>query len=107
MISSDETALRERGIGSVLLWCSPSLLGLASFLVSFPIYRRTPFWPHLEIAEIFAFWFVFITPVTTVVAIVIFIRRWGGTKGLLRIIGSLAVSVGVLANAFVLLGMAG
>ncbi len=107
MISSDEIALRERGIGSVLLWCSPSLLGLASFLVSFPIYRCIPFWPNWEIAEIFAFWFVFVTPVTTIVAIVILIKRWRRAKGLLKVIALLAIIIGVLANAFVLLGMAG
>jgi hypothetical protein len=90
-----------------LFWCFPSLGGLALFLCSFPIDRQIPFWPHLQIAEIFAYWFVFIAPVTTVIATVLLVMRRRRIPRLPKVVGWLAISMSVLANAFVLLGMAG
>ena len=52
------------------LCCLPSLLGLLVFLLAFPIDRRIPHWFPLNLAEVFTLWFLFITPVTTVIAIV-------------------------------------
>lgn len=90
-----------------VFWCFPALVAFALFLASFPIGRQIPFWPHLQIAEIFAMWFVFVTPATTIAAIVLLIMRRRGTNTLPKLIGWLAVTMSLLANAFVLLGMAG
>lgn len=90
-----------------MFWCLPALAAFAIFLFSFPIDRQVPFWPHLQIAEIFAMWFVFVTPATTVAAIVLLIMRRRRTTALPKSVGWLAVTVSVLANAFILLGMAG
>ena len=87
--------------------CFPSLVAFAPFLVSFPIDRQVPFWPHLQIAEIFAMWFVLVTPATTIAAIVLLIMRRRRIATLPKSVGWLAVTVSILANAFVLLGMAG
>jgi hypothetical protein len=92
---------------SVLAWCLPTLLGIAGFLVSFPIDRQIPFWPHLNFAEIFAAWFLFFTPVSTTVAIVKLTRSARGglihrtSKWLLLA----SISVSVLMNLLVLLGL--
>lgn len=58
-----------------VFWCFPALGAFALFLLSFPIDRKVPLWPHLQIAEIFAMWFVFVAPVTTIAAIVLLIMR--------------------------------
>ena len=90
-----------------LFWCFPSLMGFLLFLVSFPLDRQVPVWPHLQIAEIFALWFVFIAPAATVAATVLLITRRRRTARLPKVLGWVAISLSMLANAFVLLGMAG
>jgi hypothetical protein len=107
MGDSEEAVPRERKLWSVLYWCLPSLVGFVIFLVSFPIYRRTPFWPYVERAEIFAFWFLFITPVTTLIAVVIPVKRRRCKGWIPTAVAGLAIAVSLLANLFVLLGMAG
>jgi len=107
MTSSEEVSLTENRVWSVLLWCAPSLLGFALFLVSFPIDRIVPFWPHLSIAEIFLYWFVFIAPITTVIGIVILMKRRRGLATFPKVAAWLAITISVLANLFVLLGMIG
>jgi hypothetical protein len=107
MSSSEVAVLRERNLWPALFWCLPSLLGFALFLLSFPIDRRLAFWPHLDIAEIFALWFLFVTPVTTVIAIVILVKRRRRIARFPKVMAWLTIIVSVLANLFVLLGMAG
>ena len=104
---TDSTALIESRSWRPLVWYFPSLGGSALFLFSFPIDRRIPFWPHLQIAEIFAYWFVFVAPVTTVIVTVLLVTRRRHTPRLPKVIGWLAIVTSLLANAFVLLGMAG
>jgi len=58
-----------------LCLCLPSILGFLAFLFSFPIDRQIPFWPHATIVVIFVQWFLFITPVTTAIAIITLIKR--------------------------------
>src|SRR5258708_7082369 len=59
---------------SELLLCLPALLGFALFLLSFPIDRVIPFWPHLSLAVVFLLWFLFVAPITTATAFVKFNR---------------------------------
>jgi hypothetical protein len=75
MASSERALLPEIEVWPVLAFCTPVLLGFALFFVSFPIDRQIPFWPHLNLAELFMLWFFFITPVTTVSAVVTLIKR--------------------------------
>ncbi|HLW86385.1 MAG TPA: hypothetical protein VKR60_14295 [Candidatus Sulfotelmatobacter sp.] len=107
MTSSGDAVLRQNKLRPVLLWCSPSLLGFALFLVSFPIYRVIPFWPRLSLAEIFLYWFVFITPVTTLIGTVILIKRRRRVATLPKVMAWFTITVSVLANLFVILGMIG
>ena len=50
------------------------VLGFLAFLIAFPIDRRIPRWFPLNFAEIFTLWFLVVTPVTTVIAIVTIIK---------------------------------
>lgn len=59
----------------VLVWCLPALGGFGAFLLSFPIDRQIPFWPRLSLVEMFALWFLFVTPVATAIAIVALTKR--------------------------------
>jgi len=107
MDSFEDTPVRQGKVWTALVWCLPSLLGFALFLLSFPIDRQIPFWPHLSLAEIFTLWFFFITPVTTVIAIVVLIKR--GRLGRIalfgRVLAWLVITFSVLANVFILVGM--
>jgi len=104
---TDSTVLIKSRSWRPLVWCFPSLGGLALFLFSFPIDPQIPFWPHLQIAEIFAYWFVFVAPVATVIATVLIVMRRRHIPRLPKVIGWLAIVTSLLANAFVSLGMAG
>lgn len=90
-----------------LFWFLPSVVGFVLFLFSFPNGRPISFWPHWSLAEIFYFWFLFVTPVTTVVGLIAFIkRRRSGHFG--KVSAFISVSllvVSVLANLFMLLAM--
>jgi hypothetical protein len=107
MASAEETPFRQSKVWTALVWCVPSLLGFALFLLSFPIDRQIPFWPHLSLADIFTLWFFLITPVTTVIAIIMLIKR--GRSGRIalftRALAWLAITFSVLANVLILLGM--
>ena len=75
MGDSEQRFLRQEKIWLPIWWCLPSLLGFASFIFAFPIDRSIPFLPSLNLAEIFASWFLFVTPVTTVIAIFTLVKR--------------------------------
>ena len=64
MATPEPTLSGEIKFRTVLLWCFPSLLGFLFFLFSFPIGRSIPFWPRVNVAEVFFFWFLIITPIT-------------------------------------------
>jgi len=89
------------------LCCLPSLLGLLVFLLAFPIDRRIPHWFPLNLAEVFTLWFLFITPVTTVIAIVTLVKHTAKTPAILftKLVTWMAVVISSLTNALVLLGM--
>jgi len=91
----------------VLGWCLPALLGFAAFLVAFPIDRPIPFWPHLNLAEVFGIWFLFVTPAATSVAIVMFIKRTrlGRITSTAKWLLFAAMALAILLNLFVLLGL--
>lgn len=107
--TSQELPLSRNKVGAVFTWCLPCLLGSVVFFFSFPIDRRIPFWPHLMIVDIFYLWFLFVTPVATVIAFVVFTkrRRLGviakSTKSLIWA----TVTVSVLVNAFMLFAIWG
>ena len=103
----EETLPRQGKIWFSLWWCLPALLGFLAFLFAFPIDRRIPHWFPLNFAEIFALWFLFITPVTTVVAIVTLIKRkrTGRMAPLAALLTWMAIAASLVVNALVLLGM--
>jgi hypothetical protein len=75
-VTHAEGGLPPQGkIWSSLRWCLPGLLGFLAFLLAFPIDRRIPHWFPLNFAEIFTLWFLLITPVTTVIAMVTLIKH--------------------------------
>jgi hypothetical protein len=78
-----------------------------TFLFAFPIDRRIPFWPHLNLAEIFALWFLFIAPATTVFAIVTLMKHKRTQR--LALFANLlvwtAIAASLVVNVFVLVGM--
>jgi hypothetical protein len=105
--NSEEPSSRKGAMWLSLWWCLPSLLGFVAFLFSFPIDRQIPFWPHQSIAEIFVQWFLFVTPVTTAIAIITLIKRRRAIEMTLgiKLLSWTAVAVSLATNAIVLLGM--
>lgn len=104
---SESSAPVGRKVRQILLWCLPALLGFVAFFFAFPIDRQISFWPHLNLAELFGIWFLFVTPVTTTVAIVIFIRqvRHGHLIRTARWLSLTAMIVAILLNLFILFGL--
>jgi hypothetical protein len=97
----------QRKARRVLPWCLPALLGFVAFFFAFPIDRQISFWPHLNFAELFGIWFLFVTPATTTVAIVMFImqvrqRHLTQTSKWLLLA---AMIVAILLNLFILFGL--
>ena len=107
MTDSEESLLRPQRIWTPIWWCLPSLLGFVAFLLAFPIDRRIPFWPHLNLAEIFTLWFLSIAPIATIIAIVAVMKRkrTGGAPPSVKIFAWTAIAVSLTLNVFVLLGM--
>jgi len=105
--AAEEVLPRRNKVWAVLVWCSPSLLGFVAFLVSFPIYRSIPFWPHLNVAEAYTLWFLFVAPVTTLIAIVVLVKRerLGHIAAFAKLLVWAAIILSLLVNVFVLLGM--
>ena len=83
------------------------VLGFLAFLIAFPIDRRIPRWFPLNFAEIFTLWFLVVTPVTTVIAIVTIIKpkRTGRMAPLAKLLTWTAIVASLVVNALVLLGM--
>lgn len=104
---SESAVPKHSNAWQVLGWCFPALLGFAAFLVSFPIDRRVSFWPHLSLAEVFGAWFLFVTPVANTAAIVTLIKRTrlSALPLVAKWLLVAAVTLAVLLNLFVLLGL--
>jgi len=107
VIPTEQAEPPKTNLWPVFFLSLPCLLAFALFLLSFPIDRPIPFWPHWEIAETFAAWFATVTPVSTLIAVAVLIKRRRGSARPPRVIAWLTITVSVLANAFVLVGMAG
>ena len=88
-------------------WCSPALLGFVACLFAFPIERRIPHWFPLNFAEIFTLWFLFVTPVTTMLAIVGVIkhRRTAPMAAVATLLTWAAIGASLIVNALILVGM--
>jgi hypothetical protein len=91
----------------VFVWCLPAIGGFVMFLLSFPIDRQIPFWPRLSFAEIFTLWYLFVTPVATMIAVVALIRRrrLAHIATFTRVLAWATITISVLLNAFMLVGM--
>jgi len=99
-VKSDRLAVKAC---AVQVWCLPCLLAFALFFFSFPIDRKIPVWPHLNLAELYSLWFLFVTPITTLVAFIVLIRRrWMGPSSILA---WFLVIASFVVNALVLLGL--
>lgn len=92
---------------SVLGWNLFVLVSFSVFLVSFPIDREIPFWPHLNLAEIFALWFLFVTPIAVVMSFVKFVKyaRSGRRRRLSKSLVLASTVLATLANLLVLFGL--
>jgi hypothetical protein len=53
----------------VIVWSLPSLVSVLLFACLFPISHTLYPWPHTAIAEASFYWFLTITPLTTIVAV--------------------------------------
>jgi hypothetical protein len=107
MTSSEDSLPRHGRNWFSVWWCLPALWGFLAFLFAFPIERRIPHWLPLTFAEIFTLWFLFVTPATTVVAIVSLIKR-NRTERIPRLAAFftwIAIAASLVVNALVLLGM--
>ena len=106
-VNSEELSMPEGKIWLSLKWCLPVLLGFLAFLVAFPIDRRIPHWFPVNFAELFTLWFLFVTPITTVIAIVALLRskRTGRMSPSIKLLTWAAILVSIVLNGFVLLGM--
>ena len=89
------------------MWCLPSLLVFVLFLFSFPIDRSIPFWPHWDLVTIYSIWFVFVAPVATVIAFVLFMkrRRQGQVVSFTRLLVWIALTLSVVVDLFMLLAV--
>jgi hypothetical protein len=88
-------------------WCLPALLGFVAFLFAFPIDRRISNWFPFNFAEIFYVWFLFVTPVTTMLAIVGLVKRkrTGPMAPVATFLTWAAIGASLVVNALVLVGM--
>jgi len=105
-MNSDETLVKGKNWHS-LRWCLPVLSGFLAFLFAFPIDRRIPRWLPLNLSEISALWFLFVTPVTTVIAIVTFVKhsRRVRMKISTKLFTWATIAVSLIVNTLVLLGL--
>src|SRR5690348_792986 len=93
---------------NVIIWSLPSLLSVLLFAFMFPIRHEFYAWPHTAVAEVFFYWFITITPLTTIVA-VIRIMRYSRRKQLQAGLKALAwglIGLSIMLNGVVLIGLA-
>jgi biotin transporter BioY len=98
-----QTLLAIKKLWPVLAWCLPSLLGLGllSFSIFIADHHRLP--GLLE--EFYIVWFLFVAPVATLFAFLVFVRRkWTGRVAILpALLACVVLIASVLANLFALL----
>jgi hypothetical protein len=61
------------------------------------------FWPRLNLAELYSLWFFFVTPITTLVAFIVLMRR--RRMGPSSILAWFLVVASFVVNALVLFGL--
>ena len=92
----------------VIVWSLPSLISVLLFACMFPSGRALSVWPHTAVAEGSFYWFLTITPVTTIVAVVRvmrYTRRNQLQTGLKAFAWGLIV-LSIMLNLVVLIGLA-
>jgi hypothetical protein len=92
----------------VIVWSLPSLISVLLFACMFPIGRAFSAWPHTVIAEGSFYWFLTITPVTTIVAVVR-VMRYTRRKQLqagLQVLGWGLIVLSIMLNGVVLIRLA-
>jgi hypothetical protein len=99
-----ESSTHRNDMRVVFAWCSPCLLAFALFLFS-PSIGRLPFWPRWSIAETLFFWDIFIAPLATVIAFLIFLRRRRHIASFTRKLGWTMLTITLLVNGFMLLAL--
>lgn len=92
----------------VIVWSLPSLISVLLFACMFPIGRAFSVWPHTAIAEGSFYWFLTITPVTTIVAVVRVIRytRRKQLQAGLQVLAWGLIVLSIMLNGVVLIGLA-
>ena len=92
----------------VIVWSLPSLISVLLFACMFPIGRAFSVWPHTAIAEGSFYWFLTITPVTTIVAVVRVIRytRRKRLQAGLQVLAWGLIVLSIMLNGVVLIGLA-
>ena len=58
----------------LFVWSLPSLVSVLLFACLFPLGRTFPIWRYTPIAEVAFYWFLTITPITIIVAMVRVLR---------------------------------
>lgn len=92
----------------VIVWSLPSLISVLLFACMFPIGHGVYAWPHTVIAEGSFYWFLTITPLTTIVAVVRVMRlsRRKQLQAGLKALGWGLIGLSIMLNGVVLIGLA-
>ena len=92
----------------VIIWSLPSLISVLLFACMFPIWHTLYAWPHTAIAEGSFYWFLTITPLTTIVAVVRVMRlsRRKQLQAGLRALAWGLIVLSIMLNGVVLIGLA-
>jgi hypothetical protein len=103
--TSGQTLLAIIKLWPVLAWCLPSLLGLGLLLLSLSLAEKTvlsgPLYNSCFV------WFLFVAPVTTLIAVLVFVRRkrTGRIAILPTLLACAVLFASTLADLFALLGL--
>src|SRR5690349_7658758 len=91
-----------------IIWSFPALASVLLFVCFFPIGGAVPVWPHTTIAEGFFYWFLTITPTTTVMAVLRIVRysRRRQLQVWLKALGWGLIALSAMLNGVVLVGLA-
>jgi hypothetical protein len=90
----------------VFAWCLPSLMAFLLFLLSFQPDSSVPFWPRWDVVTIYySIWSLFVAPITTTIAIVLFIKRkrHGRMTPLSKLVVWTALGLSIVTDMFMLL----
>jgi len=105
VLANSESPIPVGKIWFSIKWCLPSLLGFLAFSVAFPIDCYIPHWFPVNLAVLFTLWCLFVTPVSTVIAIATLLKRNRICRmsPFIKLLAWAAISGSIVLNALFLL----